>query len=196
MQVRSYTKAENKLNNPGLIELFDLSGEMLSRRKRVMLDTLPQVQSRYSEFQSTNPNFIGSRWIDLNTSFFSYSLIESQSHILLAASIWVLDHVEVDKVCKILKEYFQNRLIRNNGEEDSLLREIFTEESLNSILSFVSSAFNEWKAKKPSKYAYAKDALYISTDSYDEEKANSHWVVPKSVRTVPAGSVIKVNNEI
>lgn len=107
-----------------------------------------------------------------------------------------LNDVEVDKVCKILKEYFQNRLIRNNGEEDSLLREIFTEESLNSILSFVSSAFNEWKAKKPSKYAYAKDALYISTDSYDEEKANSHWVVPKSVRTVPAGSVIKVNNEI
>ncbi len=102
MQVRSYTKTENKLNNPGLIELFDLSGEMLSRRKRVMLDTLPQVQSRYSEFQSTNPNFIGSRWIDLNTSFFSYSLIESQSHILLAASIWVLDHVEVDKVFPFL----------------------------------------------------------------------------------------------
>ena len=98
LHLRSYTKAENKLNNPGLIEYMDLTGDMLARRKRVLLDTLPQIQSRYSEFQSSNPNFIGNRWVNLNTSFFSYSQLESQSHILLAASLWILDHIEVGDV--------------------------------------------------------------------------------------------------
>lgn len=111
--IRSFTKAENKLNNPGLIELFDLTGDMLARRKRVLLDTLPQIQSRFPDYQSSNPNFIGNRWVNLNTAYFSYSLVEAQSHILLAASIWILDHVEVGDVFpylpteeELLDDYF------------------------------------------------------------------------------------------
>lgn len=103
---------------------------------------------------------------------------------------------QVTKVSKFLEDYFSERLSRSQFEKDSQLKEVFTEESLANIKDFVVKAFSEWKAKRPSKYSYAKDALYISTDSYDEEKESSHWVVPKSVRTVPAGSVIKVNNEI
>lgn len=102
----------------------------------------------------------------------------------------------VKKISKLLEDYFRERLSRNSLEKDSQLREVFTEESLINIQSFIADAFSEWKEKRPSKYSFAKDALYISTDSYDEEKENTHWVVPKSVRTVPAGSVIKVNNEI
>lgn len=103
---------------------------------------------------------------------------------------------QVKRISKLLEDYFRERLSRNNLEKDSQLREVFTEESLINIQSFIADAFSEWKEKRPSKYSYAKDALYISTDSYDEDKENTHWVVPKSVRTVPAGSVIKVNNEI
>lgn len=35
-QIRNYMKFEHKSNNPGLIEAFDLTGEMLTRRKQVM----------------------------------------------------------------------------------------------------------------------------------------------------------------
>ena len=96
--IRNYTKIEHKSNDPGLIELFDLTGEMLVRRKRVLLDTLPQIVSRYPEYQSNDPNVIGDRWVNLNTSFYSYALLEKHSHILLAASIWILDHIEVGNV--------------------------------------------------------------------------------------------------
>lgn len=103
---------------------------------------------------------------------------------------------QVNKVAQLLNQYFSERLTRNSQENDPQLREVFTKEALENIRSFIADAFAEWKAKQPTKYSYDKNALYISTDSYDEEKDNSHWVVPKSVRTVPAGSVIKVDNEI
>ena len=103
---------------------------------------------------------------------------------------------QVKKVAQLLDQYFLERLSRNSIEKDSQLREVFTEESLENIRCFVNEAFAEWKEKMPPKYSYDNNALYISTDSYDEEKDKSHWVVPKSVRTVPAGSVIKVDNEI
>ena len=103
---------------------------------------------------------------------------------------------QVKRISKLLDEYFRERLSRNRLEKDPQLREVFTEQSLVNIQTFIAEAFSEWKQRRPSKYSYAKDALYISTDSYDEDKENTHWVVPKSVRTVPAGSVIKVNNEI
>ena len=103
---------------------------------------------------------------------------------------------QVKRVSKLLYDYFCDRLSRNRLETDSQLREVFTDESLANIQAFIADAFSEWKERQPSKYSYDKNALYISTDSYDEEKESTHWVVPKSVRTVPAGSVIKVNNEI
>ncbi len=103
---------------------------------------------------------------------------------------------QVKRVSIILYDYFHERLSRNRLETDSQLREVFTDESLANIQAFIAEAFSEWKEKQPAKYSYDKNALYISTDSYDEEKESTHWVVPKSVRTVPAGSVIKVNNEI
>ena len=107
-----------------------------------------------------------------------------------------LNDEQVKKITKLLDDYFRERLSRNRLETDSQLREVFTDESLANIQSFMTEAFSEWKERQPSKYSYDKNALYISTDSYDEEKESTHWVVPKSVRTVPAGSVIKVNNEI
>ena len=107
-----------------------------------------------------------------------------------------LNDEQVKKITKLLDDYFRERLSRNQLETDSQLREVFTDESLANIQSFMTEAFSEWKERQPSKYSYDKNALYISTDSYDEEKERTHWVVPKSVRTVPAGSVIKVNNEI
>ena len=107
-----------------------------------------------------------------------------------------LNDEQVKKITKLLDDYFSERLSRNKLETDSQLREVFTDESLANIQAFIKEAFSEWKERQPSKYSYDKNALYISTDSYDEEKESTHWVVPKSVRTVPAGSVIKVNNEI
>ena len=107
-----------------------------------------------------------------------------------------LNDEQVKKITKLLVDYFSERLSRNKLETDSQLREVFTDESLANIQAFIAEAFSEWKERQPSKYSYDKNTLYISTDSYDEEKESTHWVVPKSVRTVPAGSVIKVNNEI
>lgn len=100
--IRNYTKEEHKLNNPGLLDSFDLVGELLTRRKKVLLDTLPTVISRYSDSKWDDPNMVGNRWVNLNTAFFSYSLVESQSHILLAASIWLLDHIDVEQAYPLL----------------------------------------------------------------------------------------------
>lgn len=103
---------------------------------------------------------------------------------------------QITKVSKTLYDYFSKRLSKNKLETDSQLKEVFTEKSLANIQSFIAEAFSEWKERQPSKYSYDTNSLYVSTDSYDEEKENTHWVVPRSVRTVPAGSVIKVKNEI
>ena len=46
LHIRNYTKEEHKLNNPGLLDSFDLVGELLTWRKKVLLDTLPAVISR------------------------------------------------------------------------------------------------------------------------------------------------------
>ena len=102
LHIRNYTKEEHKLNNPGLLDSFDLVGELLTRRKKVILDTLPAVISRYSDDKWDDPNMVGNRWVNLNTAFFSYSLVESQSHILLAASIWLLDHIDVEQAYPLL----------------------------------------------------------------------------------------------
>ena len=103
---------------------------------------------------------------------------------------------QIKQISLLLEDYFNTRLQRSQLENDLQLREVFTDESLKNIKKFIEGAFAEWKSKEPSKYSHDRNALYIDTDSYDEEKENTHWVVPKSVRTVPAGSVIKVNNEI
>ena len=112
--LRKLTKIEHKQKSTGFLDAFDLTGQMLERRKRVLLDTLPQIYSRYSERASADhTNMLGEAWVKLNTSFFSYAFVEAHYHILYAASIWILDHIDVDRVFpylpkdeKLLDDYF------------------------------------------------------------------------------------------
>ena len=171
-QIRNYMKFEHKSNNPGLIEAFDLTGEMLTRRKQVLLDSLPQVISRYPDFQSRDPNVIGDRWVNLNTSFFSYSFLESHTHILLAASIWILDHIEVGDVFpllpkddELLDDYYdldvwdpqysdellasvQYVLANRNGEPE------VTKSRLKKVLTDVPTAANQQHVDTPNRKAF------------------------------------------
>ena len=70
--IRDNVKTEHRLNNPGYLELFDMTGDMMARRKRVLLDTLPQIKNRYPDCQSIDSNTVEKRWIDLNAAYISY----------------------------------------------------------------------------------------------------------------------------
>ncbi len=184
-QIRNYMKFEHKSNNPGLIEAFDLTGEMLTRRKQVLLDSLPQVISRYPDFQSRDPNVIGDRWVNLNTSFFSYSFLESRTHILLAASIWILDHIEVGDVFpllpkddELLDDYYdldvwdpqysdellasvQYVLANRNGEPE------VTKSRLKKVLTDVPTAINQQHFDTPNRKSFDRIISMIPQKDID-----------------------------
>lgn len=57
-----------------------------------MLNYMPEIYKRYKAPEANKP-FIGNAWIDLNMPLVSYSHLDVQSHVLFAASIWILDQI-------------------------------------------------------------------------------------------------------
>ena len=97
-QLQLYKKANNKAMTRGLVEAFDYDGAFADRRAEAMLNTLEAVYERYKLLrdEGENPNELGEEWIDLNLPFTSYAAIETQSHILFAAAVWILDRITPD----------------------------------------------------------------------------------------------------
>ena len=58
-----------------------------------VLNLLDTVYKRYPSFPAGSPNRLGELWIQLNYRFTTYTIIESQSYILTAAAIWILDRI-------------------------------------------------------------------------------------------------------
>lgn len=105
-----------------------------------------------------------------------------------------LTDAKIQEIITFFETYFKPR-IPGTGNPSSSVDEVFTQESYNNIIAFVKKALDEWKVKNKKVYSGKKDNLYTSTDAYEEDKASTVWVVPKSLRVVPAGSVIKVDNQ-
>ena len=105
-----------------------------------------------------------------------------------------LTDAKIQEIITYFETYFKPR-IPGTGSPSSSVDEVFTQESYNNIIAFVKKALDEWKVKNKKVYSGKKDNLYTSTDAYEEDKASTVWVVPKSLRVVPAGSVIKVDNQ-
>ena len=65
---------------------------MLKRRQKAILNYIPEIYKRYKAPDTNQPS-IGKAWIDLNIPFLTHSHMDAQSHILFAASMWILDQI-------------------------------------------------------------------------------------------------------
>jgi len=89
----SYKKLLRKNRKQGDgISAFDLTDAMTKRRQKALMNTMEEVYRRYRSPEGCQPA-LGEAWRDLNLSFLSYSHLDANSHILFAASIWILDQV-------------------------------------------------------------------------------------------------------
>lgn len=112
-QIKSFQKMERREKDEGMLNAYDLSGAMLRRRTEAILNYLPKIYERYQTLTDATPNTLGEEWISLNTTLCSYSYEEAQSHILFAAALWILDHIDVAMAFPFLPK------------EDALLEEIY-----------------------------------------------------------------------
>ena len=93
--IRGYQKMERREKDDGMLNAYDLSGPMLRRRTDAILNFMPKIYERYEMLSEATPNALGEEWVSLNTALCSYSYEEAQSHILFAAALWILDHINV-----------------------------------------------------------------------------------------------------
>lgn len=93
--IKGYQKMERREKDDGMLNAYDLSGAMLRRRTDAILNIMPKIYERYEMISEATPNALGEEWISLNTALCSYSHVESESHILFAAALWILDHIDV-----------------------------------------------------------------------------------------------------
>ena len=81
----AHSKAAKKKGLPADFEL-ELSGAMEKRRVKALTNSLPEVCEKH-------PKLVND-WIVLNVISESYSVIEKNHNILLAAAIWILDQLD------------------------------------------------------------------------------------------------------
>ena len=102
--IKDLQKMERREKDDGLLNAYDLSGAMLRRRTEAILNTIPTIYERYQALSDATPNSLGEEWVSLNTPLCSYSFEEAQSHILFAAALWILDHIDLEKAWPFLPE--------------------------------------------------------------------------------------------
>ena len=76
--------------------------------------------------------------------------------------------------------------------------DLLTAEGLQMIDSFVEKALDEWLNRNSIIESFEnprKNPLYLSIDAYEEEKANTSWSVPYSLRDIAESSVINIKND-
>lgn len=74
------------------ISSFDFTDAMIKRRQRAILNTISEIYRRYEAPDNIQP-ILGDAWIELNIPFMTYSQLDAHSHILFAASVWILDQI-------------------------------------------------------------------------------------------------------
>lgn len=126
-----------------------------------------------------------------------------------------LDNVLKNKISSDLEIYFKERLRRTQLLEDSQ-KELLNLDLEEHINQFIHQAMNEWmsyinlQTTQNFKLIYSgsqflnnstrggnivyKD-LFVALDSYDEERTDSLWCVPQSLRTVETEAVIRIKEE-
>lgn len=81
--------------------IMDLSDPMLTRRTRAVVDYTDRVIERYTHIpglEESHRDDAGDAWLSLNLQpCFTYNLIETRSHILCAAAIWILDQISAQQ---------------------------------------------------------------------------------------------------
>ena len=109
---------------------------------------------------------------------------------------------------KNLMEYFNERYDNTNMLTDEVLKELFRKTELNYIDNFIKDALDQWLelAKKTieevknlvyEENTYSKKTgnhLFVNTEDYDDDKNESMWIVPNSLRIVEQEAVLKIKN--
>ena len=97
------------------------------------------------------------------------------------------------------RDFFTN-VQKNCSALGGAMSEILTTDGIQFIEQFTEKALKEWDGKLSKIERYSPSdtvsgALFTSIDAYEEDRLNTCWVVPKSVRVVPVESVIKIKND-
>ena len=89
---RKYLNRSESRKNGDSLSSFDLIDAMVKRRQKAILNSIPTLYERYKAPDANQPA-IGKAWIELNFPFMTLSQMDAHSHILFAASIWILDQI-------------------------------------------------------------------------------------------------------
>ncbi len=95
--MKNYRRIEQARKDGEFLANADLTGSMEHRRTAATLTLLDEVYRRYgSSYPADSRNRLGELWIQLNYRFNTYTNIETESYILTAAAIWILDQIRED----------------------------------------------------------------------------------------------------
>jgi hypothetical protein len=97
-----------------------------------------------------------------------------------------------------VSDLFLSRMESIRNDNNPLLRELFPVDGVQMIDDFVSKALEEWMERKETLDCYDnpyKSPLFLSLDAYEEEKAQTLWSVPYSLREIAESSVINIKND-
>jgi len=86
------------------VSLFDLTDSIAKRRQKAILNTIPEIYRRYTAPDGAQ-SALGETWTDMNIPFTSYSQLDTHSHILFAASMWVLEQIAYSESWKEMYRY-------------------------------------------------------------------------------------------
>ena len=105
---------------------------------------------------------------------------------------------KIEQIETFVKDYF-NQLEKECKCLDGQLHDIITSDNVNEIALFAHKALTEWDNKKSLLNAFSSNPrvclLYTAIDAYEDEKSNTCWVVPTSLRIIPVESVLKIKND-
>ncbi len=86
------------------ISLFDFTDNMVKRRQKAIVNTMPEIYRKYTAPDTVQP-ILAQIWTDINMPFTSYAQLDAHSHILFAASMWILDQVSCQENWRELYRY-------------------------------------------------------------------------------------------
>lgn len=89
---RKTLRREPKQGGINVVEEYDYTEAMCKRRERAIVDTVPEICTRFGK-DGALANTLAYQWISLNMTLGSYSIMDAQSHILFGASLWILDRI-------------------------------------------------------------------------------------------------------
>lgn len=103
---------------------------------------------------------------------------------------------KITQIEDLVRIYFSN-LASKCKNLSGQLHDVITTESVDDIVDFVHRALVEWDDNKGGLNSFSSrgrgNSLFTAIDAYEDEKDNTCWVVPTSLRIVPVESVLKIS---